>query len=145
MYSKILLAYDGSRDGGAALAEAEELAVLSGAEVILFAVVDIGPEVALAEGAAVGGDTDEQLRQTREVLAEGAEQLRKRGIRTTTDLAAGHPGERIAAAARNAGADLIVLGHREHGWWARWMQEPVGPFLLADPPCSLLICAGSKS
>ena len=141
MYKKILLAYDGSADGRDALDEAADLAALCQAEVLLFAVADVGAEVALAEGAAVGGDFDEQLRQVQELLADGGERLRQKGIRVSTKFAAGHPGERIAAAGRELGADLIVLGHREHGLWARWLQQPVGAFLLSNPPCSLLICA----
>jgi len=140
MYRKILLAYDGSSDGRGALDEAADIAMQSQAEVVLLAVVDVGMEVANVEGTGPGGAIDEQMRQVREVLAEGSERLTARGIKASTSFLAGHPGERIAALAREIGADLIVLGHRPHGLWSRWLQEPVGPFLLSDPPCSLLVC-----
>jgi nucleotide-binding universal stress UspA family protein len=140
MYRKILLAYDGSDDSREAFTEAGELASLSGAELAVLAVIDVALESALAEGATVGGAVDEQVGQVRAMLTEAERQFSARGIVTTTALAAGNPGERIAAMAREIGADLIVVGHRQHGVWARWMQEPVGAFLLNNTPCSLLVC-----
>lgn len=141
MYRKILVAYDGSEDGKAALAQAVELADLCRAELLLLTVVDVGMELALSQGVAAGGPFEEQFRQAGELLAVAAEGVKAKGLTVSTQVAAGHPGERIAAVAREAGADLIVLGHRQHGLWSRFMQERVGPFLLDDPPCNLLVCA----
>jgi nucleotide-binding universal stress UspA family protein len=141
MFRKILVAYDGSVDGKAALAKAVDLAAAGHAEVMLLAVVDVGMELALAQGVAAGGPFEEQFREASDLLAAAAANIAAKGITATTRVAAGHAGERIASLARETGADLIVLGHRHHGFWSRFMQEPVGPFLLGDPPCSLLVCA----
>jgi nucleotide-binding universal stress UspA family protein len=140
MYSRILLAYDGSSDGRRALDQTAELASAAGAEVVLLAVVDVGVDVAVAEGVSVGSSIETQLAQVQQMLVEGAARLTALGIRAAMRTETGQPGERIAAVAREIGADLIVLGHRQHSLWSRWMKEPVGPFLLQDPPCNLLIC-----
>lgn len=140
MYSRILLAYDGSSDGRRALDQTAELASTAGAEVVLLAVVDVGVDVAVAEGVSVGSSIETQLAQVQQMLVEGAARLTALGIRAAMRTETGQPGERIAAVAREIGADLIVLGHRQHSLWSRWMKEPVGPFLLQDPPCNLLIC-----
>jgi nucleotide-binding universal stress UspA family protein len=135
MYAKILLAYDGSHDGRKALDQAADLARLAGA-----AVIDVGIDVAVAEGVSIGSAVESQLAQMQQMLAEGAARLAALGIRATTRVETGQAGERIVATAREIAADLIVLGHRQHSLWSRWMKEPVGPFLLQDPPCNLLIC-----
>jgi nucleotide-binding universal stress UspA family protein len=140
MYAKILLAYDGSHDGRKALDQAADLARLAGAEVVLLAVIDVGIDVAVAEGVSIGSAVESQLAQMQQMLAEGAARLAALGIRATTRVETGQAGERIVATAREIAADLIVLGHRQHSLWSRWMKEPVGPFLLQDPPCNLLIC-----
>jgi nucleotide-binding universal stress UspA family protein len=140
MYTRILLAYDGSSDGRRALDQTAELASAAGTEVVLLAVIDVGVDVAVAEGVSAGSSIETQLAQMQEMLVEGAARLTALGIRTTMRTETGQPGERIAAVAREIGADLIVLGHRQHSLWSRWMKEPVGPFLLQDPPCNLLIC-----
>lgn len=140
MYSRILLAYDGSDDGRRALDEAAGLAALTGAEVLLLGVIDIGMDAAVAQGVSVGSAVESQLDQLQQMLAEAAARLVAQGIQASTRVETGQAGERIAAMARETGADLVVLGHRQHSLWSRWMKEPVGPFLLQDPPCSLLIC-----
>ena len=54
MYDKILLCYDGSREGRLALREGAWLAKITGAGVVLLAVVETVAGNALAQGADVG-------------------------------------------------------------------------------------------
>ncbi len=139
MYKKILLAYDGSRDGRAALIEGAELAEVCAAEVVLFAVIDVGVDVAAAEAYASGEASDEQVAQTRDILDEGLLRLRERGLVATATLTFGSPAEQIAGKARDMSADLVVIGHRQHGLWSSWVRQPVGAHLMKNLPCSLLI------
>ena len=138
VYEKILLAYDGSRDGQSALAEGAELARLCGAEVVLLAVVDTTAAVGIAEGygGVQSGDQGEQIKR---VLDEGLKRLQERGLAATGNLAYGNPANEIAATARSTGADLVVIGHRRHGLWSLWLDLPVGTYLMKDLPCSLLV------
>jgi nucleotide-binding universal stress UspA family protein len=139
LYKKFLLAYDGSHDGRAALMEGAELAEACKAEVVLLAVVEVGSDVGAAEAYASGEPSDREARQIREVLDEGLLRLGERGLAATATVAFGSPAEHIAAKAQEISADLVVIGHRQHGLWSLWMHEPVGAHLMKNLPCSLLI------
>lgn len=139
MYKKILLAYDGSRDGQGALKEGAELAKVCGAEVVLLAVVDTSPDVATAEGYGSGVQTEDEVALIQGILDEGLKGLHEQGIAATATLVYGSPADGIATAARSVGADLVVIGHRHHGLWTLWLNQPVGTYLMKDLPCSLLV------
>ena len=139
MYKNILIAYDGSADGRAALAEGMEIALSSKAVVTLVAVIDINVDVAAAEAYASGTAGEEQLAETKSLLDEEAARLRQFGLTATAIVDYCRPADEIAEKAREIGADLVVIGHRTHGLWARWANEPVGANLLKHLPCSLLV------
>jgi len=46
--------------------------------------------------------------------------------------------------AREMNADLIVVGHRDQGTLARWLNGSVGASILHHPPCSVLVAAKSE-
>ncbi len=144
MYKKLLLAYDGSADGRVALIEGAELAQLCDAEVTLLAVVDSGTETAIAEGYAGSACSEEQVEQFKDVLNEGLIRLRRRGLTATGQLAFGSPAKQISEVASEVGADLVVIGHRPHGLWAQWLNQPVGAYLMKNLPCSLLVVAAKS-
>ena len=138
MYRKMLLAYDGSVDGRLALGEGARLAQLCGAQVCLLAVVQISAGIVLAEGVHPGivGDQSEVYRN---ILAEGERRLRDMGLRPEARLNMGDPGPEICAVAREIDADLVVVGHRQHGTLARWWSGSVATYLADHLACSLLI------
>lgn len=138
MYRKILLAYDGSVEGRRALREGAMLARLAGAEVVLLAVIDLSTGVMMAEGAGPGA-AERQREAYEAVLAEGAERLAALGLSPAALLEFGDPASEIIAAARRSGADLIVVGHRVQGAFARWWGGSVGSSLMENLPCSLLV------
>jgi hypothetical protein len=74
MYSKILLAYDGSVDSRLALREGAKLAQLCQADVFLLAVVNPSTGMMLAEGASPGA-VETQRESFQGVLAEGVQRL----------------------------------------------------------------------
>lgn len=150
MYHKVILAYDGSRDGGRALIEGAQLAQLCTSEVTLLAIVDITVDAAMAEGYTGTSAAETQIAQLKEILAEGKRHLEQRGLTADARIAFGSPGQQIAAIAAEVGADLVVIGHRQHGLWSLWLHEPVGTYLMKHLPCSLLIVqpkseAGSRN
>jgi nucleotide-binding universal stress UspA family protein len=144
VYKKFLFAYDGSRDGRIALIEGADLAEACKGEVVLLAVVNDAANVAAAQAYASGAPLGEESEQTQAVLDEGLQSLRDRGLTATASLAFGSPAERIASMAREVGADVVVIGHREQGLWARWLNEPVGAYLMKNLPCSLLVVAAKQ-
>ena len=139
MYRKILLAYDGTRPGRAALRQGTDLAILCKAQVYLLAVVAPELGITLAEAAAPSDLPEREREEVRRVLTEGTDELRNAGLSVETRLGAGNPAEEIGRVAREVGADLIVVGHREQTALARWWSGSVGQSLLAHAPCSLLV------
>ena len=124
MYHKILLAFDGSPDGREALAQAEKLASVCGATVHLLAIIDPSESMLIVE--AMSFIPDNQRFVIEAVLDEGK------------------PTEQIILSAREMDADLIVVGHRDQGTLARWLNGSVGESILHEPPCSVLVAVKSE-
>ena len=142
MYHKILLAFDGSPDGREALAQAEKLAAACGAAVHLLTVIDQTESMTVIEGMSFITDNQRFVIQT--VLDEGVKRLRASGSSAASELRYGKPTEQIILTAREVGADLIVVGHRDQGTLARWLNGSVGESILHEPPCSVLVAVKSE-
>jgi len=141
MYRRVLLAFDGSREGRAALAEGVELAAACGAEVHLLSVLKIGVSTGFGEGIhPVETFGDSSLNHLRRLVDEGLEQLRSCGAeRVRGHIAFGQPVEQISKLAEGIDADLIVVGHHSRGALARWWQGSLSHSLLDRVRCSLLV------
>jgi nucleotide-binding universal stress UspA family protein len=140
MFSNVLLAFDGTREGRAALREAAALAKRLGAKVHLLSVVHLGPGALMAEAALAGTMLAYEEAETRRILDEGVAQFRADGLDADGTLTRGpDPAHDIAEAARDIGADLIVIGHHARGGLARLWHGSVGANLIAQAPCSVLI------
>lgn len=139
MYRRILLAYDGSREGQAALRQGAELGLLCRAGVHLLAVVDLPAGVILAEATAPSDHPENERSHLQGLLEEGARRLREKGLTATTSVAFGTPAVEISRVAREIGADLIVIGHREHNALVRWLRGSTGAAILNLAPCSILV------
>src|SRR5689334_21364017 len=142
MYQKILLAFDGSPDGREALAQAEALASACGATVHLLAIIDPSESMLIVEAMSFIPDNQRFVIQA--VLDEGVRRLRGAGCAATSELKYGKPTEQIILSAREIDADLIVVGHRDQGTLARWLNGSVGESILHEPPCSLLVAVKSE-
>lgn len=139
MYSSILLAYDGSREGRLALREGALLAKLCGARVVLMAVVEPQVGYGLAIDPGVTYIPPERTDDFQQTLDEGAERLTRMGLAPIARLESGVPSERIAAVAAEVGADLVVVGHQKQGVMARWLLGSVTASLSDSLNCSLLV------
>ena len=137
MYQKILLAFDGSPDGREALAQAERLASVCGATVHLLAVVDAAESMLIGEAMAYIPENQQFVMQR--VLEESVKRFQRAGCVATSEIRYGRPAEQIVLCAREMGARLIVVGHRDQGALARWLNGSVGESILHQPPCSVLI------
>lgn len=65
--------------------------------------------------------------------------MREIGFEPDTRLAMGDPGPEIRAVAKEINADLVVIGHRQHGTLARWWSGSVATYLIDHLDCSMLI------
>lgn len=142
MYHKILVAFDGSPDGREALAQAEKLASVCGATVRLVAIIDPAESMLALEGMSFIPDNQRFVIQA--VLDEGVKRLRHAGCTAVAELKYGRPTEQIILSARETDADLIVVGHRDQGTLARWLNGSVGESILHEPPCSMLVAVRSQ-
>ncbi len=140
MFSKFLLAFDGSREGREALHEAASLARAINATVQLVAVVNLAPVALMTETTFAARVIEDEEADMRRALDEGLAELRSAGLQADATLSQGvNPAEDIARIARDVGADLIVLGHRDQGALERLWNGSVGRHLVAHAPCSVLI------
>jgi nucleotide-binding universal stress UspA family protein len=144
MYSRILLAYDGSVEGRTALREGAILATQCGAEVFLLSVLaDMGP--LLLSEVVLAGATVQMEEEYEEILDEGVARLKRLGFDTVAKHVRGQPAEEIGKYAREVGADLIVVGHRRQSAFDRWWSGPKGAYLLDYTDCSLLVARNAVS
>jgi len=144
MYTKVLLAYDGSLDGAVALREGAILAKRCGAEVYLLSVVPHLAGLQVAEGVH-GGVVAHELDRYREVLERGVNRLTKLGFTPESKLAVGDPARVIGEYAREVGADLVVVGHRKRNLLERWWSGDAGGYISDHIGCSLLIARNAVS
>jgi nucleotide-binding universal stress UspA family protein len=145
-YRKILLAYNGSKEGRRALLECADLASFLGAETCLLAVATMPPSLFLTEGFVPEELLEEEKKRTQAILEDGIRALRERGFNASGQIAVGEPVEEICRMAKSIGADLIVVGHNQNtSFAARWWKGSVGASLLDYAPCSLLIALSRPS
>ena len=143
MYKKILMAYNGSREGRSALLESAEIAEFIKAETHLLAVAGTPSNLFLTEAYLPEDLMEDGKKQMQQVLDEGILLLKDKGFNTTGHLTVGEPVSEICRVATELGADLIVVGHRRRlSFAARWWKNSVGANLLDYAPCSILIARG---
>jgi nucleotide-binding universal stress UspA family protein len=138
MYRKILLCYDGSAEGRKALREGAHLAKAMGSEAHLLAICRSMIQTSVPEGVTPAlVNCEEETARAR--LEEGVVKLHALGVRAGGTLVFGDPIVHIANAARELGADLIVVGHRPRGRLARWWSDSPEQTLLDYTSCSILV------
>jgi len=137
---KVLVAYDGTREGRSGLFEFTQTVLLKDTEIHLLAVVRMPRGAFLAEGFVPEAVMDEEKQRYQEIADEGVRLLADRGHLATPHLAYGDPTEEIVRLAKALPADLIVLGHKKQlSLAARWWRSSVGASLLEQSPCSILV------
>jgi len=138
MYDRILLAYDGSLTGRAALREGALLAKSCGAQVFLLSVVAATGGMRVAEGAHAGVLSSVEG-SYQAILDEGVARLKALGFEAVAKLVVGEPVQEIGAFARQIKADLVVVGHRRRGLIERWWSGASGGYIVDNVACSVLI------
>jgi nucleotide-binding universal stress UspA family protein len=135
MFTKIVLALDGSPESLAAIPYARELAQRDGGSIEAVHVREI--LMGRAGGQTLNANEDEVIAMVRRTV----EELAKSGIDITLDTAttaAGGPAHVIADVARRAEADVIVMGTRGRGQVAGLLLGSVTQRLLHLAHCPVL-------
>ena len=136
MMQRILLGYDGSESANHALAFASDLARRYGAELHVLAVArppEFGDEVE-TEAMIESG-----RRQCEKVLEVAKARLSGESLQADFRVAVGHPAEQIVRDAEAHAIDHIVVGHRGHTLFERWLIGSVARQVIAYAPCAVTV------
>jgi nucleotide-binding universal stress UspA family protein len=138
MYRKVLLCYDGSREGRRALRQGADVVVCMKSDAHLLAICQSLVTSSIPEAVTPALVSAEDTR-AQSLLDEGVQWLRARGVNAEGTLEYGSAVDCIAATAKNVGADLIVLGHKNRGPLAKWWSASDEESLLERVTCSILV------
>ena len=137
MFTKILVAYDGSEGAKLALEKVAELAKFASAELHLLAVGRI-PEYA---------ETVSETEEAREhagsyyskIMEDAADQLKQRGLSANVHIDFGKPGDVILRTAEDLQADLVILGTNPHSPLRRRVLGATVDKVVDHAHCSVLV------
>ncbi|MGC1722095.1 MAG: universal stress protein [Isosphaeraceae bacterium] len=137
MFTKILVAIDGSPASEKALAAAVDLAANYRAELTALGVVEV-PEVVgmIDEVDEIRQGTEAYLRQINESAVNYA---RSRGVVLRSVLVRGHAAEAIVKYAESEGVNLIVVGQHGHSRIARFLLGSTSDRVSEHSPCTVMI------
>lgn len=128
MIHRILLGYDGSESAAAALDMAVEFVRKFSAELHIVAVVrqpEFGDDV---ETEAV---LDHSRGYYQKLLHSLEPRLAQQAIVPVTEVVVGHPAEQLIRYAESHGIDHIIVGHRGHTVFERWLIGSVARQVIA--------------
>jgi len=138
VYRKVLLCYDGSREGRRALKQGADVILCMKTQAYLLAIGQNAVASAIPEGVTPELAQREEERADA-LLQEGVRWLTDHGVPAEGSLEYGSAVDCIAATAERIGADLIVLGHKPRGSLARWWSSSDEESLLERVSCSILV------
>jgi nucleotide-binding universal stress UspA family protein len=138
MFQKILVGYDGSKGGTAALRRAAGLAKEFNAQLTVLWVREPLPRHSDLPGEFEGEAeaADDYFKQRQNEVAEIA---REHGLQIPCETRHGHPAKSIVKFADQGGYDLIVVGHSDHSeLWGRLLGDTADR-ITDHAHCSVLI------
>jgi nucleotide-binding universal stress UspA family protein len=136
MRGTIVVGYDGSDAARRAVLRAGEVAAGDG-QVVVVTVASAGLPPGLEDPATEASSADEAatlLHEARELLRNGHECLA-----VTTHSETGDAADALIRAAREAGAELIVVGAHGRSFVARALLGSVAEKLVKRAPCDVLV------
>jgi len=138
-FKRILVPHDFSDDAAAALDFAVELAKQLGGELHLLHVYRMPLEMFSPYGIAVPESVIPEIREAAgRRLKELSAQVKNAGLEVEVHLQEGPPADSIAEAARELGADLIVMGTRGRTGLAHVVLGSVAERTVRSAPCPVL-------
>ena len=138
MFQKILVGYDGSKGGKAALQRAAVMAKLAGAELTAVWVREPLPRHSDLPGEfeEEAEAADDYFKERQKEVGEAAAQ---HGIPIQCESRRGHPAKTIVKFAGEGHYDLVVVGHSDHSeLWGRLLGDTADR-ISDHAHCSVLI------
>ncbi|HSR26202.1 MAG TPA: universal stress protein, partial [Candidatus Eisenbacteria bacterium] len=141
MIGRLLLAVDRSGHAEEAVRVASELAGSLAAEVRVLHVHEAPVTSSMYEAGDLERAHVETVEAANALVERTVATLRERGLPASGDvcLAGGVTADRIAAAAREYGADLIVMGARGASRWRELLVGGVAHAAVQLAPCPVLV------
>lgn len=132
----IVLGYDGTDASARALERTAEIATAFGSSVI---VTSVAGTMGGAVHAGGGSDPTDPPEMHETLLGEARSRLTERGVQAESVLALGSASDAIVELAEQKGADLIVVGTREPGFFERLLGHSVSGSVQRHAHCDVLI------
>jgi nucleotide-binding universal stress UspA family protein len=143
MFGRIVVGTDGSETAGSAVAQAVELARLSGSQLeIVSAYEPVSKDRMKGESAEIPGDVAHAVNPREDVnlTLEGAAGVaRKDDVEVNTHAREGDPADAILDVAEETNADLIVVGNKGMTGAKRFLLGSVPNKVSHHAPSSVLI------
>jgi nucleotide-binding universal stress UspA family protein len=130
----VVVGYDGSEESKRALDRAAALG-RQGATVTIVAAVSLGMHGPRSMGAL----NEDEMRAERELIDAARNDLKTQGIDAHAIEGEGEPADVIIEAAKEANADLIIVGTRGRGAAKRTFLGSVSTKVVHDAPCDVLV------
>lgn len=144
-FKRILVAHDFSDDAAAALDWAIELAGQLGAELHLLHAYRLPLEMFSPYGVPIPSSVMPEIREAaRRRLKELKARVEAAGLTGQIHLREGLPADAIVEAARELGADLIVMGTRGRTGLAHVVLGSVAQRTVRSAPCPVLTLKASR-
>jgi nucleotide-binding universal stress UspA family protein len=141
MIRNILLGYDGSESSAHALSFASDLARAYGASMHVLAVVRPPEFGGMVETEAV---VEQSRQHYQKVLRAVQSKQANESFKTHVHVAVGHPAEQIVRFAEGHDIDHIVVGHRGHTLFERWLIGSVARQVIAYAHCAVTVVKNPK-
>ncbi len=138
MFSKILVGVDGSECARRAFDAAAEMAKVTGARLLVLCVVQ--PPMVMGQRKQTAARFVGILeREARLILADYAEEADRKGVKSETVLAKGHPAKIILYTAKAEKADLIVVGSRGLGGFKGMLLGSISSAVVHNSKMPVLV------
>jgi nucleotide-binding universal stress UspA family protein len=145
MTSTIVVGYDGAESATKALDRAIQEAQSNRAHLLVVAVAEMPLNPEGPQNFGTLDDTPAQMiplvepAELEPVLAKARDRIESAGLTGEYMWAAGEPASAIVGAARDRGAELIVIGSHHHGLLARVLGPDVATQVKRDAGCDVIV------
>lgn len=152
-YQKILVAIDQSSRSEDVFKQAVDLAQLQGAKLKLLHCLTL-PRSSQDFGDRYNANLEKFMQLAQQQVEEGMEATRRwmnglvhdaeaMGVEVDWDWRMGEPGNQLCAAAKDWGADLLIVGRRGHRGIKEIVLGSVSNYTLHHAPCSVMVVQGA--
>jgi nucleotide-binding universal stress UspA family protein len=143
VFTRIVVGTDGSETAGEAVAQAVDLAKLSGAQLSLVSAYEpVSRRRVDGEKLDAPADVQHEIGPREDVnliLEAAAAAAKQQGVEVQVHPVEGNPGDAILNVAEQTGADLIVVGNKGMTGAKRYLLGSVPNNVSHHAPCSVMV------